>query len=121
VATSEGRLRELLEAADVVSEGSARAEGDNLVYYGSTSLLLMPAVAPHELAVLARILEMDPHVRLRVLRVARREACARAGGALGTLRAELSFGPAPAGARGAIALTADVTALILRRARSSRA
>jgi hypothetical protein len=122
VATSEGRLRELLDAADVVSEGGARAEGDDLVYYGSTSLLLMPPVAPHELAMLARVLEIDPHVRLRVLRVARREACARAGGSLGTLRAELSFVPAPAGARGAIALTADVTAVILRRgARSSPA
>ena len=34
------RLRELFEAADVMSEGATRSEPDGATYYGSTSVLL---------------------------------------------------------------------------------
>lgn len=124
-ATSDGEVRELFELADVISEGSARVEGDELVYYGSTSLLLVPA-DPSLLRELARVLPLDPHTRVRALRVARREASARAGGALGTIRADLTFAggatPSPSSrGRPALALTVDVTAVVLRRgARSSQ-
>jgi hypothetical protein len=93
-ATSAGRWRAIVEAADVVSEGQTKAEGDRLVYYGSTSVLLLARASGGELpdaevAAYAAVLRVDPHVRLRVLRIARREAAARAGGPLGTLRAEI--------------------------------
>ncbi|HSN98325.1 MAG TPA: hypothetical protein VLS89_08500 [Candidatus Nanopelagicales bacterium] len=113
-AASDGGVRDLFEAADVVSEGGAREEGDRLVYYGSTSLLLVPA-DPALLADLARVLPLDPHTRARALRVAHREASTRAGGALDTVHAEISFVGPRGGARPAIAVMVDVTAVVLRR------
>lgn len=129
VATSEGRLRELFEVADVISEGSAREEDGRLVYYGSTSLLIRPGEDAATVAQLGRLLPFDPHVRIRALRIAHREASSRAGGPIGTLHAELSFGdaaqpaqpaqaaqPAPGDrARLALALTVDVSAVVLTR------
>ena len=122
VASSDGRLRDLFDGADVISEGGARAEGAELVYYGSTSLRIGRAGAPEAAAIeeLASFAALDPHVRVRALRVARREASARAGGPLGTLRAELSVEAPGGGARPAIvALTIDVSAVVLRRARDA--
>lgn len=92
VALTEGVLRDWLERADVVSEGQEQRSEDGSTYYGTTSILLAfdsaPAAALEDLATLGAIAE-DPHLRLRVLRVARREAEARATGALETLRTEL--------------------------------
>jgi hypothetical protein len=101
-AASAGRWREIVEGADVVSEGRTRPEGERLVYYGSTSVLLLARAAGGELpddevASFAALLRADPHVRLRVLRIARREAAARAGGPLGTLRAEIDVGTSARG------------------------
>jgi hypothetical protein len=130
VAASDGRLRELFDGADVVSEGGAREEGGDLVYYGSTSVLLAPPGEPtaEPLEELARVAALDPHVRVRAVRIARREASARAGGPLGTLHAELSFretwteAVGGSGARAAIvALTIDVSAIVLRRGARSGA
>jgi hypothetical protein len=112
---STGRLREIVDAADVMSEGCTRPDGDRLVYYGSTSVLLLrrsaggevPDVDVHSLAALLRV---EPHVRLRVLRIAHREASARAGGPLGTLHAEIDVA---ASARG-VALLVDVVARLAR-------
>lgn len=116
VATSDGALRDLFERADIVSEGEARREGDVLVYYGTTSLLLRDLEVPIHVA-LARAVALDPHVRVRALRIARREAAARAGGPLGTLHAELTF-PEPPGAGRVVALTIDVAAVVLQQARA---
>jgi hypothetical protein len=115
LAATEGRFRALLEAADVVSEGRTEAEGDALVYYGSTSVLLLRRSAggglpDPDLGMLAAVVRADPHVRLRVLRIAHREATARAGGPIDTLRAEIDV---RAGARG-VALLIEVMARLSR-------
>ena len=73
-----------LATADVVSEG-AMSGG---LYYGTTDVCV--SVAEDERENVAALAARDPHVRLRVLRLARREACARAEGSLGTIRAEVS-------------------------------
>ncbi len=114
-AASEGRWRDIVESADVVSEGRTVPEGERLVYYGSSSVLLLRRSAGGELPdadlpALASLTRADPHVRLRVLRVARREAEARAGGTLGTLRAEIDVA---ATARG-LALLVEVVARLAR-------
>lgn len=93
---SEGYFRDALDAADVVSEGAV-VDGDR--YYGTTSMRFScsdgeasgePAVSPPaSLDDLAYALSRDPHVRVRALRVARREAEARAGTNLATLQAEV--------------------------------
>jgi hypothetical protein len=114
-AATEGRWRGLLETADVVSEGRTDAEGGARVYYGSTSVLLLSrsaggALPDREVRQLAAVLRADPHVRLRVLRIAHREAAARAGGPIDTLRAEIDVG---ASARG-VALLVEVVARLSR-------
>ncbi len=87
---SDVRWRELLEEADVMSEGSARPEGSGNVWYGSTSLILrMPDASEPERDFLAALAERDVHVRLRVLRVALREATVRAPAALGLSHCEI--------------------------------
>lgn len=110
-AASVYRFREIVEAADVVSEGRAVPEGERVVYYGSTSVLLLGRSAggtlpDAEISHLAALLRADPHVKLFVLRVARREAEARAGGPLGTVRAEIDVA---ASARG-VSLLVEVVA-----------
>jgi hypothetical protein len=85
------RWRELFETADVMSEGETRDEPAGRVYYGSTSVLLSfkPPVSKAELRAIERMLAVDPHARLRAVRIATLEAQLRAGGQLGRLRAEL--------------------------------
>lgn len=115
----EGRWREILEAADVMSEGSARREGSLSVYYGSTSVLLprrsegglLPDL---DVASLAAVLRLDPHVRLRALRIARREASTRAGAPLGSLDAEIRIDEAARGVVIAVEVTATLLAPNLR-------
>jgi hypothetical protein len=114
VSALEGRLRDLLALADVVSEGGARVEGHGGVYYGSTHLLLTPVsrggpFADADVAALARVAAADPHLRVRALRVARGEALVRAGAALGPMQAELVIEHS---ARG-LAIRIDLSAMIL--------
>jgi hypothetical protein len=116
----QGRWREIVDGADVVSEGRAEVEGDRLVYYGSTSVLLLRRSNGGELpdgdvALLAALLKADPHARLHVLRIARREAVSRAGSPLGTMRAEIDVAPS---ARG-VALLVEVVARLPRGAREA--
>lgn len=116
----EGRWREILEAADVVSEGAARREGSLSVYYGSTSVLLprrsegglLPDL---DIVSLAAVLRLDPHVRLRALRIARREALTRAGAPLGSLDAEIRIDEAARGVVIAVEVTAKLLAPNLRK------
>ena len=93
--------RDLFAAADAVSEGSARREAAGVVWYGSTSLILpLPAAyGPGAREFVAAVAERDPHVRLRALRVARREASSRAPGPLGRLVCELRFSTVAQGLR----------------------
>jgi len=116
ITAESGPFRDVVEGADVVSEGrTEETEGGALVYYGSTSVLLLRRGAGGELPdaeieAMAALLRRDPHVRVRVLRIAHREAAARAGAPLGTLRAEIDVSP---GARG-VALLVEVVARLAR-------
>ncbi len=88
--------RELLEGADVVSEGAVRREVEGLVYYGSTSVLLVPTVhhqkyTDADLEMLANLLTADPHARVRAVRIACLEAQLRAGCDIGAVKAELTI------------------------------
>jgi hypothetical protein len=88
------RLRELFEAADVMSEGAVRRELEGPAYYGTTSLLLpfvsRGGLVPDELAQGAvRLVAKDVHARVRAIRIACREAQVRSVHPLGRIRAEL--------------------------------
>jgi hypothetical protein len=112
LSTPEPSWRELLERADIVSEGCARDETGGRMWYGSTSMIL--AVPGHEPTMLATLAGRDVHVRLRAVRTAHREASLRAPGRLGRFACEIQFS---ADARG-VRIDVDVQApLIERRAR----
>ena len=122
VATSDGRWRDLLDGADVMSEGGVVDEHEQRVYYGSTSLLVHAesagGVLPDaSLTDLAALLRHDPHVRVRAVRIAHREACARAGMPIAAIFAELDVRTMPKG----VMLAVDVVAHGARGARDHRA
>jgi len=115
------RWRELFDRADTVSEGSVRDEKAGRVWYGSTSLILRvePVDAGGaEPAFLAALVGRDPHVRLRAVRVAHREACARSPCRLGRFTCEIRVEADERGVR----IDVDGQApLIERRVRSKSA
>jgi len=82
----------MFEAADTVSEGSVKIEDGGAVWYGTTSVILAwPAsLADSSRDFVAAVAAKDPHVRLRAIRLAHREACLRAPGALGRVECEVS-------------------------------
>lgn len=94
VKSSDYRLRELFENADVMSEGKTRDEPDGATYYGSTSVLL-PFVSKggfvpdEEAEQILALLATDPHARVRAIRIACLEAQVRARAPIGRVRAEL--------------------------------
>jgi hypothetical protein len=111
----EGRFRDILDAADVMSEGQVSIEGGALVYHGTTSVLLLRrshgGLLPDlDVDSLSRVLRSDPHLRLRALRIAHREATARAGSPIGSARADLRVDPS---ARGVI-ISIEVSAPLRR-------
>lgn len=100
VGTADARWRELVESADVLSEGQARAEGDGSAWFGSTSLVVaLPEVSEVERARVVALAAGDPHLRVRVLRLAQREAAARAPATLGRAVCELRASTDPRGLR----------------------
>jgi hypothetical protein len=112
------RWRDLVDAADVVSEGCLRQERTGRVWYGSTSLILRVDASVADPAFLAALVGRDLHVRLRAVRVAQREACLRASGRLGRFACEMRVSPDPQGVR----IDVDVQApLIERRAHAKSA
>jgi hypothetical protein len=92
LSSSDARWAELFENADVVSEGAPCARGDARIYYGSTNILLsLPLDRVGQTPeYLAAAVARDPHVRVRALRAARREAAQRAQGPLDRLTAEIT-------------------------------
>ena len=113
VAVEDGPVHAMVEAADIVSEGMPLTEGDGVVYYGSTSVLLLAksrggTLPDPDLANMAALLALDPHLKLRALRIARREACTRVQGELGPLRAEIDVRASPAG----VVVLVDVVAVV---------
>ena len=120
------RWRELFEAADVMSEGAVRHEIEGQTYYGTTSVLLpfisRGGLVPDELARdVARLASKDPHVRVRALRIAWREARVRSVHPIGRMRAEFVVRPDSRGIRVDIDVEAEVFGAALgavrRRAR----
>lgn len=98
VASLGGRVAELIDAASILSEGQPRDDGDEVVYYGMTSVLFMLRSAggllpDASMADLEFALRHDPHVRLELVRIAHREASTRAGAGggvdLGPLHADI--------------------------------
>lgn len=94
VKSSDYRFRELFESADVMSEGKAKDEPDGAMYYGSTSILLPfvsrgGAVPEDQAEQLLALLAIDPHARVRAIRIACLEAQVRARAPIGRVRAEL--------------------------------
>lgn len=83
--------RALFDGADSVSEGSVVKEAGGPVWYGSTSVILAaPAGTPEtERTLLAGVAAKDLHVRLRAVRLARREAQLRAPSSLGRSSCEI--------------------------------
>jgi hypothetical protein len=82
----------MFEAADVVSEGSVRATAGDLIWFGTTSLVLSwPAEVQgiEARAFVAALATRDPHVRIRALRIAHREASLRAPAPLGRAACEM--------------------------------
>ena len=108
MASSDSRWRELFENANVVSEGAPTGENSERTYFGSTNIILPvhPERPGETLDHLTSIAARDPHVRVRALRVARREAEQRASGPLAPLRAEISVSCSTGG----VAVHVDVAA-----------
>lgn len=107
------KWRELFEAADVMSEGAVRHEFEGPTYYGTTSVLLpfesRGGLVPDELAKdVARLASKDPHVRVRALRIAWREASVRSVNPIGRMRAEFVVRPDTRGIRVDIDVEAQV-------------
>jgi hypothetical protein len=97
VTGTDARWKALLEEADVVSEGAARGEDPTRQYFGSTHihLELRPERADDDIEMLAAVAARDPHLRTRIIRIARREAAQRADGPLDSIRAETTVTRAP--------------------------
>jgi hypothetical protein len=107
VTSADARWAELFEKADIVSEGAPRDVGSKRSYFGSTDIVLLAGQeCPSSGTDLASIAACDPHVRLRAVRMARREAAQRAGGPLDRLHAEITVS---SGSRG-VTVHVDVEA-----------
>ena len=117
VASSDARWGKLFDTADVMSEGAARGEGRERSYFGSSNIILLiaPEGPDQTEQSLAGAVARDPHVRLRAMRVARREAAQRANAPLDRVRAEITVSTCATG----VAVHVDVEALVLpdRRAK----
>lgn len=98
----DGPIAARLAVADVISEGAM--QGD--CYFGSTDVEL--DVHEDERADVAALLARDAHMRLRLLRLARREATGRAEGSLMTLHAEISVTIFERGVRLRVEVEAEV-------------
>ena len=111
VASSDARWGELFDTADVMSEGAPRGEGSERSYFGSSNIILLvgPEGPDQTAQTLAGAVARDPHVRLRAMRVARREAAQRANAPLDRVRTEITVSPCATG----VAVHVEVEASVL--------
>lgn len=113
------------ERSHATGAATPRRPQQRFVYYGTTSLRchLEPAAkgwgSELSAAQLAAVVLSDPHARLRVLRIAHREAAARAPGTLGVLQAEMTCRAIGAEDSPIIAIDIDVSAEITAPARDA--
>jgi hypothetical protein len=95
VGLRDGWFSSVLERADIVSEGAVQDLALARGYFGSTSLrcALQDDGGAHDTAwertTLATLVANDANAKLRLLRLAHREAVSRAGCSLGVLTAEI--------------------------------
>ena len=83
-----------LERADVVSEGAIAHEGGAQVYRGTTSIIVLSdrhggRVPAEAVDSATQVAMRDPHLWLRAMRIARREAVSRTSGSLDRIQVEL--------------------------------
>lgn len=92
IGVREGWFSSIVESADIVSEGAVQTVDGVDGYYGSTSLRCALAnEAEGDPHALADLVISDPNTRLRLLRLAHREAVSRADARpLGVLTAEIT-------------------------------
>jgi hypothetical protein len=74
--------RDLFSKADVISEGAVRNDADGPTYYGATYIRfrfdsIEKTIKANERQQLAQMMRLDPHVRLRAMRLACIEARVR--------------------------------------------
>lgn len=115
------RLAQLFDCADIVSEGARKlgngASDPEPAYFGTTSIVLSPhtaddATPPVPAELLLRIFAWDPHVRVRALRIACREARVRANGIIDQVRTEIAVSQAPTGIRIHVELEARIISTV---------
>jgi hypothetical protein len=114
VRCSDYRWRELFENADVLSEGAVRDEAQGPSYYGSTSILLKDrsnggSYDDADRQSLAELLRIDPHARIRAIRIACLDAQLRAKTGIESIRAELLVSETQRG----VCVTVDVEARVV--------
>src|SRR5690349_13684308 len=101
-----------------MSEGAPRGEGSERSYFGSSNIILL--IAPEDpgqsVQTFAGAVARDPHVRLRAMRVARREAAQRAKAPLDKVRAEITVSPCATG----VSVHVEIEALVLPDRRAKR-
>ena len=103
----------MIERADVSSEGAV----EDGVYYGTTSLrcpveeeMVGAIPAAEQPEQLARVIVSDAQARLRILRLAHREAVVRATAPLDVLQAEIDARVLRVGDRWTLSIDVDVSA-----------
>jgi hypothetical protein len=115
------RWRELFESAEILSEGAVRTDPEGRVYYGSTHIRLFDGKlfgvnGTVDRAELRRLMELDPHARLRAMRIACLEAQVRSGTSFEWTRTEVRF----SSDSDAIDISVDVEARLVREGRVAR-
>jgi hypothetical protein len=123
VAVRSGWWSAMIERADVVSEGAveeASGAGEGAAYYGTTSLRCpveeemvgsLPAAEHPEQ--LARVIVGDAQARLRILRLAHREAVVRASAPLDVMQAEIDARVIREGEGWILSIEVDVSAPVV--------
>lgn len=125
---TDGWWARLLHEADVISEGRVVREPEGrdaparraprFSYYGTTSLRCRMDPAPAgcdglSIDALAQLVMSHPHARLRVVRIAHREAVVRAGGTLSVVHAEIDARTLLGPTGTLLAIDVDVSAEVL--------
>jgi len=113
IAVRSGWWSTMIERADVSSEGAV----DDDVYYGTTSLrcpvteeLVGAIPAADQPERLAKVILADAQARLRILRLAHREAVVRAGAPLDVMQAEIDARVLREAQRWILSIEVDVSA-----------
>ncbi len=109
----------MVDTADIVSEGAVQYVDGVEGYFGSTSIrceMLPDPDASPDVDTLVQLVISDPSARLRLLRLAHREAVSRAGTrSLGVMTAEIraSKRPGKGDALVVLAIDIDVSAALI--------